>query len=151
LEKIGLGCDLMPENDFSGKGLLETAAPVVKGQRVLRLRSQKAGTGLADGLRAAGAEVDDAVLYENRFIEYDRCPEFDCVFFASASAVESFVSQWGADALSGKTVLAIGDPTRTALAAAGREADVTGKMATVEKSLFELARHFVNEEKSHVS
>ncbi len=143
LEKIGFGCDLMPESDFSGQGLLELAAPRVKGRKILRLRSQKAGPELADGLRAAGAEVDDVVLYENRFVEYDRCPEFDAVFFASASAVESFVSQWGADALDGKTILAIGGPTRAALTVAGCEATVTGKMATVEKSLFDLAGWFV--------
>ena len=139
LQKIGLGCDLMPESDFSGKGLLEAAAPIVKGQKILRLRSQKAGAGLADGLRAAGAEVDDVILYENRFINYDRCPEFDAVFFASASAVESFVAQWGADPLEGKTILAIGGPTQKALADAGLEADVVGQMATVNKSLSSLA------------
>jgi uroporphyrinogen-III synthase len=139
LEKIGLGCDLMPPSDFSAKGLLEVAEPVVKGQKILRLRSQKAGPELADGLRAAGAEVEDVVLYENRFITYDRCPEFDAVYFASASAVESFISQWGAEALTGKTVLAIGGPTQKALAAAGRKADVVGQMATVQKSIETLA------------
>jgi uroporphyrinogen-III synthase len=143
LEKIGLGCDLMPESDFSAQGLLEAAAPLVKGRKILRLRSQKAGPELADGLRAAGAEVDDVILYENRLIEYDRCPEFDAVFFASASAVDSFVSQWGGDGLLGRTVLAIGKPTQTALEAVGCKADVTGTMATVEKSLFELARSVV--------
>jgi len=144
LEKIGLGCDLMPESDYSGKGLLEVAAPIVTGQKILRLRSQKAGPELADGLRAAGAEVDDVVLYENRFIEYDRCPEFDAVYFASASAVESFVAQWGTDALEGKTVLSIGGPTQKALGVAGRKADVAGNMATVEKSLSALAVYEVN-------
>lgn len=144
LEKLGLGCDLMPESDFSGNGLLDVSAPLVKGGKVLRLRSQKAGPELADALRAAGAEVEDRVLYENRFVEYDRGPEFDVVFFASASAVESFVSQWGADVLNGKTILAIGGPTEKALAAAGLKADVTGTMATVEKSLSALAVYEVN-------
>jgi uroporphyrinogen III methyltransferase/synthase len=142
LEKIGLGCDLMPESDFSGQGLLEVAAPLVKGQKILRLRSQKAGENLAESLRAAGAEVADVVLYDNHFIHYDRCPEFDAVFFASASAVESFVEQWGAAVLDGKTILAIGGPTRAALAAAGVEATVTGKMATVDQSISDLARYF---------
>ncbi|QHI68600.1 uroporphyrinogen-III synthase [Tichowtungia aerotolerans] len=139
LEKIGLGCDLIPESDFSGKGLLEAAAPIVNGQNILRLRSQKAGTTLAEGLRAAGADVDDVVLYENRVVTHNRCPEFDAVFFASASAVESFVFQWGADALAKKTILAIGGPTRAALTAVGCKADVVGEMATVEKCLFDLA------------
>ena len=151
LEKIGLGCDLMPESDFSGKGLLEVAAPIVSGQKILRLRSQKAGSGLADGLRAAGAEVEDCILYENRVIEYDRCPEFDSVFFASASAVESFVSQWGADVLQDKLILAIGGPTQKALADAGLEADVVGAMATVDKSLNSLAVYAVTRRIEDVS
>lgn len=150
LEKLGLGCDLMPESDFSGKGLLEIAAPMVNGKKVLRPRSQKAGPELADGLGAAGAAVEDHVLYENRFIKYERCPEFDSVFFASASAVESFVAQWGADALGGKTILAIGGPTEKALAAAGLKADVTATMATVEKSLSALAVYEVNRRLNHV-
>ncbi len=139
LEKLGLGCDLMPESDFSGAGLLKVAAPLVKGQKILRLRSQKAGPELADGLRAAGAEVDDVVLYENRFVKYDEQPEFDAVYFASASAVESFIEQWGVAALDGKTILAIGGPTQASLKFAGLTASVTGQMATVEKSLFALA------------
>lgn len=143
LEKIGLGCDLMPASDFSGKGLLEVAAPIVRGQKILRLRSEKAGTALADGLRDTGAEVKDVVLYENRFIKYDRCPEFDAAYFASASAVESFVSQWGAGLLNGKTVLAIGGPTQKALAAVDCKANVVGKMASVEKCIADLAWYFI--------
>ena len=134
----------MPESDFSGKGLLDAAAPVVKGQKILRLRSQKAGPGLADGLRAAGAEVDDVVLYKNHVIEYDRRPEFDSIFFASASAVESFVQQWGADALNDKTVLTMGRPTASALEKLSVEVDVTGKGAVVEDVLRSLAVYEVN-------
>jgi uroporphyrinogen-III synthase len=151
LQRIGLGCDLMPQSDFSGNGLLEVAAPIVKGQKILRLRSQKAGPELADGLRAAGADVTDCVLYENRFVRYAGMPEFDAVYFASASAVESFVSQWGAEALKGKTILAIGGPTQKALGTIGRKADVISELATVERSLYALAVYEVNRRIAHVS
>jgi uroporphyrinogen III methyltransferase/synthase len=151
LEKVGLGCDLMPESDFSGKGLLEAAAPVVKGKKILRLRSQKAGPELPDGLRAAGAEVTDCVLYENQFVKYAEMPEFDAVYFASASAVESFIEQWGADALKNKTVLAIGGPTQAALKFAGLNATVVGEMSTVEKSLYALAVYEINRRFCNVS
>jgi uroporphyrinogen III methyltransferase/synthase len=151
LEKIGLGCDLMPTHDFSAQGLLEAAALDVCGKRILRLRSQKAGPNLADGLRAAGAEVEDCILYENRFIEYERAPEFDSVFFASASAVESFIAQWGADALAEKTILSIGVPTRTALKSVGLDATVVASMARVEKSVAELAVFEINRRVNHVS
>ena len=151
LEKIGLGCDLMPESDFSGKGLLEVAAPMVAGQKVLRLRSQKAGAALADGLRAAGAEVNDVVLYDNCVVTYDRCPEFDCVFFASASAVESFVEQWGADALRDKTILTMGQPTARALRGCSVEPQVVGTQSRVTEIVHGLAQYFVREEIEHVS
>lgn len=145
LEKIGLGCDLMPESDFSANGLLEIAAPVVSGQKILRLRSQKAGSGLADGLRAAGAEVDDAILYDNRFVQYDRCPEFDTVFFASASAVESFIEQWGVDALNSKTILTMGQPTARALKKSGVDPQVIGTQSTVGELIEKLAQSFCAE------
>ncbi len=151
LQRIGLGCDLMPEADFSGAGLLAAAAPVVKGQKILRLRSQKAGPELADGLRAAGAEVTDCVLYTNRMVCYPEVPEFDSVYFASASAVESFIEQWGAAVLKNKTVLAIGGPTQAALQSFGLKAAVTGGMATVEESLHALAVYEINRRITHVS
>jgi len=151
LEKIGLGCDLMPESDFSGAGLLKVAAPIVKGQKILRLRSQKAGPELANGLRAVGAEVTDCILYQNTVVKYGEVPEFDSVYFASASAVESFVAQWGAAALDGKTILAIGGPTQAALKSAGLNATVVGEMATVEKSMYALAVYEINRRMNHVS
>ncbi|HNX52362.1 MAG TPA: uroporphyrinogen-III synthase [Pontiellaceae bacterium] len=151
LRRIGLGCDLMPESDFSGAGLLADAVPVVKGQKILRLRSQNAGTELADGLRAAGAEVTDCVLYTNKPVHYPEMPEFDSVYFASASAVESFIEQWGAAVLKNKIILAIGGPTQAALKSFGLNAGVIGEMATVEESLRALAVYEINRRITHVS
>jgi uroporphyrinogen III methyltransferase/synthase len=143
LAGIGLACDLYPETDASADGLLAVAAPVVRGKRVLRLRSEMAGTALADGLRKHRAEVEDVVLYVNRPVPYPDCPVFDTVFFASASAVDAFLSQWGRERLAGKTILTMGRPTATALAAHGIVADVTGSDATVEGVIASLARHGV--------
>jgi uroporphyrinogen-III synthase len=78
-------------------------------------------------------------------------PEFDAVYFASASAVESFIEQWGADALKNKTVLAIGGPTQTSLKSFGLKADIIGEMATVERSLYALAVYEANRRINHVS
>lgn len=151
LEQIGLGCDLMPKNNFSAEGLLNVAAPVVKGKKILRLRSQKAGPELADELHSFGAHVTDCVLYHNVIVRYPEIPEFDSVYFASASAVESFVEQWGADALKNKKVLAIGGPTQTSLKSFGLKADIIGEMATVERSLYALAVYEANRRINHVS
>jgi uroporphyrinogen-III synthase len=106
----------------------------------LRLRSEKAGTLLADVLREKGATVEEAVLYTNEWIRYEKLPVFDAVFFASASAVESFCGQFGADALKDKVIVAIGKPTEAALAKAGYKAQIIGDEATVEGAITSLAR-----------
>jgi uroporphyrinogen III methyltransferase/synthase len=143
LERVGLGCDLMPKNNFSAEGLLNAAAPIVRGQKILRLRSQKAGPELAGELHASGAHVTDCVLYHNAIVCYSDKPEFDSVCFASASAVESFVEQWGVAALNGKTILVMGQPTAVALKKHNLEPDVTGSKDTVEEVLLSLATYFV--------
>ena len=107
------------------------------------MRSEKAGALLADALRRKGAAVDDVQLYVNEPVMYERLPESDAVFFASASAVEVFVKQAGCDELEGKTVVAIGKPTSDTLAAFGREADIIASEATVDGAIEALARHWV--------
>lgn len=144
LAGLGLRADLEPGSDFGADGLIHEALPrITPGMRILRLRSDKAGPSLAAALREAGAEVDDCVLYQNEPIEYDAAPEFDSVFFASASAVEVFASQWGPGCLDGKTVLAIGKPTVAALKERGVTVDLVGAEATVESSIETLATHAV--------
>lgn len=144
LEQMGFRVDIAPGSDFGAQGLLkEVAAHVTPGLRVLRLRSDKAGPGLAQSLRELGAEVNDCVLYRNRPIDYDTQPEFDVVFFASASAVEVFDAQWDVSTLQGRTVGAIGKPTLSALRERGVRVDVTAPQATVESAIRALAGHCV--------
>ena len=119
LRRFGVASDIMPECDFSAKGLiqrLKRVGEMVKGLRVLRLRSAKAGRTVAVALRRMGALVEDVILYDNRPVQRDgRLPPCDAVFFASASAVKAFVGQYGASALSRKGIHVIGEPTRRAL------------------------------------
>ncbi len=117
LRTYGVASDLMPERDFSAEGLIACIGQCdLRGRRVLRLRSAKAGKAVAKALVSAGAKVDDVVLYDNRFTAPgDVLPPFDDVFFASASAVESFVAQYGVSRLRGKGVLVMGKPTQAAV------------------------------------
>ena len=116
LRRYGVSSDVMPETDFSAAGLVAEIAKLdLTDCRVLRLRSAKAGTDVAEALRRVGAEVDDVVLYDNVPIAPDVLPPFDDVFFASASAVEVFRARFGDAALAGKGVFVMGRPTRTAL------------------------------------
>ena len=120
LRKFGVASDLMPETDFSADGLIERLKQEgarIAGKKVLRLRSAKAPPTVSAAIRRIGAHVDDVVLYDNVSVcrEASPLPQFDAVFFASTSGVEAFVGQYGAKALSGKEIFAIGGPTRNAL------------------------------------
>ena len=117
LRRHGISSDVLPAKDFSAAGLVAEIKKLdLHGKRVLRLRSAKAGADVARALRCAGAKVDDVVFYENRACAPEGAlPPLDDVFFASASAVESFLARYGAGALRGKGVLVMGGPTRAAL------------------------------------
>jgi uroporphyrinogen-III synthase len=147
LAEFGLFADAQPESDFSAESLLELARETVRpGDKILRLRSDKAGSQLAEALRQTGAEVEDAVMYDNRRVDHEVLPDFDAVFFASASAVESFIDQWKGAALAGKTICVIGSPTAKALAKYGIRPTVIAREATVRGAINSLAEHFVGEE-----
>jgi uroporphyrinogen III methyltransferase/synthase len=120
LRKYGVCSDLMPQSNFSAKGLIaqmKQERSRLKGKKVLRLRSSKASRSVAIAMRRMGAAVDDVVLYENVQVSRDGIPlpKFDAVFFASSSAVQAFIDQYGIKVLSGKQIFIIGEPTRNAL------------------------------------
>ncbi len=137
----GVTPELSPPMDYSAEGLAALLGGIdFGGQRVLRLRSEKAGSLLADVLRGKGAAVDDVQLYTNEPVTYAALPVFDAVFFASASAVEAFMAQAPKEALSRKTVVTIGKPTSAALASFGRDPDAVASEATVDGAIETLAR-----------
>ena len=120
LRRQGVASDILPERDFSAKGLiarLKQEGAKLKGLRVLRLRSAKAGCSVAAAIRRQGASVEDVVLYDNVPVRREGCPmpPCDAVFFASASAVEAFLNQYGSKALARKELYVMGEPTRRAL------------------------------------
>lgn len=117
LRRFGVASDVMPKEDFSAAGLIaEMRGMRLAGMRVLRLRSSKAGTEVADALHGAGAQVDDLTLYDNVLLRpAGKLPAFEDVHFASASAVEAFLAAYGTAALRGKGILVMGAPTRAAL------------------------------------
>ena len=142
----GVSPELSPPMNYSAEGLAELLrGHDFTGQRVLRLRSEKAGPLLADVLSQKGAYVEDIQLYANETVTYPRLPEYDAIFFASASAVEAFMAQTGKGALTGKTVVTIGQPTSAALASFGYEQHLVASEATVDGAVETLARYWVSE------
>ncbi len=113
----GIRPDIIPVNDPGSRGVLDAAAAKVHhGARILRLRSDAAGSRIADELAAIGFNVTDCVIYENRIVTGNRpLPAFDAVFFASASAVEAFMVVAGREHLAGKLIAPMGQPTAEAL------------------------------------
>ena len=115
-ESHGVQVDAFPPKNFSAKALTEMASDRLSpGQNVLRVRSDLAGTALSAALQKTGAHVEDIVIADNHPIQHEKLPPFDIVFFASASAVKSFLNQWGREMLTEKTTLCMGEPTAQSL------------------------------------
>ncbi len=144
--EYGLRADAQPDSNFSAEALIELANQILKpGEKVLRVRSDKAGPDLAEAVRQTGAKVDDIIIYDNEAILHEELPDFDAVFFASASGVESFIAQWGADSLADKTTVVIGKPTAQALEQHHLTADIVASESTIPGAIHALARRLVSE------
>ena len=136
--------ELLKEPLLSWVTIEEAKEKVKACHRILRLRSDRAGSGLAKKLRELGAEVDDCILYKNERIRYESLPAFEVVFFASASAVNAFIEQWGPQPLTRKTLLTIGSPTARELEKHGLHPDVIARKSTVAGAISTLAEFTVS-------
>ncbi len=115
--KSGIYPDAAASEAYGAEGLIEVARKCFsKNEKALRVRSNLATPGklLFEAIEES-PEIADCVLYRNEFVKYENMPSFDAVVFASASAVNAFVENWGSGALKGKTVAVIGRPTEKAL------------------------------------
>jgi uroporphyrinogen III methyltransferase/synthase len=143
--EYGIRVDAQPDEGFSAESLIALSREVITpGEKILRVRSDKAGPELADALRSSGADVDDTIIYDNIRVEYEELPSFDAVFFASASGVESLIAQWGVEALQGKVSVVIGKPTADALERHGIKPDVVAKESTIPHAVESLAEYLVS-------
>ena len=135
--EAGLALHWVPSATAGAEALLEELmqqlAPA--GRRFLLPRSEIARPTLPEGLRAAGARVDEVVAYRNERPEVDAqalrsqlvAGAFDALTFTSPSAVWHLLELQDAPAraaISRATVAAIGATTADALRRAGIEPDV---------------------------
>jgi uroporphyrinogen III methyltransferase/synthase len=143
--EYGIRVDAQPAGNFSAEALKILASETLKpGEKVLRVRSDKAGGDLANAIREAGADTTDTIIYDNEKVIHEELPAFDAAFFASASGVESFIAQWGVQSLENKTTIVIGKPTAEALERHGMEPDVMAKEATIPGAIQSLAEKYVS-------
>ena len=114
-------------------------AQPLAGRRVLLPRAAQGAPALSDGLRGAGAAVDDVALYDVRAAPADpavlerlRSGEIDIVSFTAPSTVHGLIEQVGADALARVELASIGPSTSAAAAAAGLPVHIEAAAHTMQ-------------------
>jgi uroporphyrinogen-III synthase len=143
----GWTVDLLPE-EYSSTGLVDLLAADVTDETVAVARSDHGSDVLLDGLRAAGATVEETVLYRLTLPEgagqstvMAAGGELEGVCFTSSLTVENFLAA-AADrgvrdeavaGLNDAVVGAIGDPTRETAVANGVDVDVVPDRADFEE------------------
>lgn len=118
-------------NEHTGESLGRELAGELRGKRVLLPRSDRAGTKLPEALRAAGANVTEAIAYRTAAPEVldpeilgrVRAATVDAIVFASPSAyrnMAAFMAAGELEAISGRLAMAaIGPVTAGAMREAG--------------------------------
>jgi len=146
LESAGYAVDLVPD-EYTSTGLVDLLADRVTGASVEVARSDHGSPVLLDGLRDAGADVHETVLYRldrpegaGESATLAAAGDLDAACFTSSLTVEHFLDAAAergvrADAIAGLNaaiVGVIGEPTRETAESLGIEADVVPAEATFE-------------------
>jgi uroporphyrinogen-III synthase len=146
LEAAGYAVDLVPE-DYSSSGLVDLLADRVAAATVEVARSDHGSAVLLDGLRAAGADVHETVLYRlvrppsaGESTALAAAGDLDAACFTSSLTVEHFVDaaaergvrEAALRGLDAAVVGVIGEPTGGTAREAGIDVDVVPAAATFE-------------------
>ncbi|MCL5108726.1 MAG: uroporphyrinogen-III C-methyltransferase [Chloroflexi bacterium] len=154
LAQHGLRADYVPSDFVAEAVLAGLLARGVAGKRVLLARAAQARVILAEGLRQAGADVDDVALYDTA-LPRDVDPEavrllredaFDVITFTSSSTVRNFADLCSREhvqsTLARATVACIGPITVRTAREAGLRVDVQASEYTVPGLVRSLEKHF---------
>lgn len=152
LRAHGLLADLVPD-EADGDGVLRAMLREgVAGKAVLLPRAEGARPALPDGLRTAGARVDEVTLYlaappaapSPRTLDRVRRGEVDIVTFTSSSTVRNLVTLLDGDLgpLGAAVVACIGPQTAAAARAAGLEPQVVAGEHSVDGLVRALLDYF---------
>lgn len=144
--EAGWTVDLVPE-EYTSSGLVGALRDEVAGATVEVARSDHGSDVLIDGLRDAGAEIHETILYElvrppeaGNSVEKSVAGELDAAAFTSSLTVENFlelaaergVREEAVAGLDDAVVGVIGDPTRKTAEAHGIDVDVVPAEATFD-------------------
>jgi len=157
LKKRGLSA-FVPQ-EFSSRGLVRLLASVgVKGKKVLLLRSSAGSSSLRMQIEELGASVKDIAVYEPVLREdadakrdFERLIEFEPEFavFTSSGTFKSFLRlsrAFGVESdvlsmLNAAKIVAIGEPTASAVRDAGLEVSIIPEKSTIESILEAIKRY----------
>ena len=157
LRKRGLSA-FVPQ-EFSSRGLVRLLASVgVKGKKVLLLRSSAGSSSLRMQIEELGASVKDIAVYEPVLREdadakrdFERLIEFEPEFavFTSSGTFKSFLKlsrAFGVESrvlsmLNAAKIVAIGEPTASAVRDAGLEVSIIPEKSTIESILEAIKRY----------
>ena len=138
LAAFGIRADVVAEPHTTA-ALAEALAARAAGMRVLLARSAEGDPGLAEALRAAGAEVSDAAVYRVATARGDEAVladlaagQIDVVTFTSPSTVRGLAELAGIEGLRGVRIACIGPVTAGAVREIGLEVDVEAAVHTAE-------------------
>lgn len=138
LSKYHLRTDARPDT-YRAEALAESLAPHVRGKRVLLLRASRGREVLAEILQAAGALVEQVVVYESSdiFTPYEEVLEalvtgkVDFMTVTSSAIAQSLANMFG-EALLNTRLAAISPITADTLAELGYPASVVADSYTCE-------------------
>jgi uroporphyrinogen III methyltransferase/synthase len=153
--------DLEPSRippQFRAESLVETFPADMHGIRVLIPRAETAREILPEELRRRGATVDVVTVYRtvkaaglSDLREHLKRERIDAVVFTSPTAVRYFREELGEDlvqSLGSIPIAVIGPVAREAVAAAGLEAVIEPKRATIQDLIQAIRSYFSNREAS---
>ncbi len=151
LLKQQLQPDAVPHHGFSDQGVtrsLQELAPPES--RILRLRSEAAGPGMADCLQKHFSAVSDVVLFHSEPVPCDAPPECDAILVASDLAAEVLLDTCGAEWINQRTCAVLGRRDAAALQKRGiGSAIAPPEKATTPAAIRALAAHAVRQKIFH--
>lgn len=132
-----LKADLVPP-EFRAESLADALAPLAAGQKVLLARASRGREVLAERLGAAGAQVEQVVVYQSRdvaaadpeILEALQAGKIDWVTVTSSAIARSLVAMYG-DTLRHSRLASISPVTSETLAALGFAAAAEAKTYTI--------------------
>ena len=147
-KSYGIFPDIEPVENFGAEGLLDTVLEFIpQNVSIIRWCSDKASQKITQTLISQGYNIKDIVLYNNVMKKYSTIPEFDVCLFASTSAVEAFVENFGTESLKEKLSVVIGKPTFDALKKINQDMEIIlSKKAVVESMIKSLAYKCISEQ-----